>query len=67
MRVHDEPQSSHPGIRIDKIPVSGAMGLIFTLGSLVIFLALPTVRWFAILSLPVGLGFAAILHFTGRK
>jgi hypothetical protein len=57
----------HPGIRIDKIPVSGAMGLIFTLGSLVIFLALPAVRWFAILSLPVGLGFAALLHFTGRK
>ena len=67
MRVPDEPVSSHPGIRIDKIPVSGAMGLIFTLASLVIFLALPAVRWFAILSLPVGLAVAAILHFTGRR
>jgi len=67
MRVPDEPVSTHPGIRIDKIPVSGAMGLIFTLGSLVIFLALPAVRWFAILSLPVGLAVAAILHFTGRR
>jgi len=67
MRIHDEPVGAHPGIRIDKIPVSGAMGLIFTVGSLVIFLALPAVRWFAILSLPVGLAFAAILHFTGRR
>jgi hypothetical protein len=58
---------THPGIRIDKIPVSGTMGLVFTIASMVIFLAVPAVRWFAILALPVGLAVAAALHFAGRK
>ena len=58
---------AHPGIRIDKIPVSGPMGLVFTLGSMVIFLALPVVRWFALFSLPVGLGVAGILHWRQRN
>lgn len=64
MQLHDD--APHPGIRIDKIPVSGAMGLIFTVASLAIFLALPTIRWFAMLSVPVGLGVAALLHFTRK-
>ena len=52
----------HPGIRIDKIPVSGTMGLVFTIASMVIFLALPVVRWFFVLSLFPGLAVAAILY-----
>ena len=36
--------STHPGIRIDKIPVSDATGLIFAIGSVAIFLTLPAVR-----------------------
>jgi len=64
--LNDEPRI-HPGIRIDKIAFSGKMGLIFTIASLVIFLALPVVRWFAIFSLPVGLTVAAILHFRHGK
>jgi len=59
--------ATHPGIRIDKIPVSGPMGLVFTIASMVIFLALPVVRWFALLSLVPGLAVAAVLHFTGEK
>jgi hypothetical protein len=35
----------HPGIRIDKIPVSGAAGLIFVIGALSIFLiGVPLIR-----------------------
>lgn len=67
MHVPTNEPGIHPGIRIDKIAFSGKMGLIFTIASLVIFLSLPVVRWFAILSLPVGLAVAALLHFTGRK
>ncbi len=59
-------EPSHPGIRIDKIPASGAMGLIFTIASMVIFLALPVVRWFALLSVIPGLAVAAILHWTRK-
>ncbi len=57
---------THPGIRIDKIPVSGPMGLMFTIASMVIFLALPVVRWFFLLSLLPGLGVAAILHWARK-
>ena len=59
-------EPAHPEIRIDKIPVSGAMGLIFTIGSMVIFLALPAVRWFALLSILPGLAIAFILHRTRK-
>jgi hypothetical protein len=57
----------HPGIRIDKIPVKGPVGLIFVLGSMAVFLlGLPEVRWFFVLSLPVGLLVALILRLTAR-
>lgn len=57
---------THPGIRIDKIPVSGPMGLVFTIASMVIFLALPVVRWFFLLSLLPGLAVAAILYWIRK-
>ena len=45
----------HPGIRIDKIPISGAAGLLFVLGTLVNFLiGLPAARGFLLISLPAG-------------
>ena len=59
-------EPSHPGIRIDKIPVSGTMGLVFTIASMVIFLALPLIRWFAILAIFPGLAVAAILRWTRK-
>ena len=64
MQVPVERVSTHPGIRIDKIPASGATGLIFTIASVVIFLTLPAVRWFAAFSLPVGLVVAVLLRLT---
>lgn len=46
----------HPGIRIDKIPVSGAVGLIFVVGTLMIFLVgVPATRWFFFISLAAGI------------
>ncbi len=67
MHAEDDPLPRHPGIRIDKIPVDGPMGLIFTIASLVIFLALPVVRWFAILSVLPGLAIGVVLHWLHRK
>jgi hypothetical protein len=53
----------HPGIRIDKISVEGAAGLIFVVGILVIaFLGLPGFRsWFLIALVGGGVG-AGILR-----
>ena len=55
----------HPGIRIDKIPVKGPIGLVFALGVLaMILLALPEARWF--LALPTGVVIGIILRLTHR-
>ncbi len=57
----------HPGIRIDKIPVSATMGLIFTVGALGVFLfELPEAGWFPATSLPLGIAVAIILRLTSR-
>ena len=46
-----------------KIPVNGPMGLVFTLGTMAIFLlALPEIRWFLLLALPVGTLVGLSLH-----
>ena len=59
--------SIHPGITMHKIPVKGPVGLIFTVGVLIIFLlSLPEARWFLALSLPVGLIIAVLLRLTSR-
>ncbi len=58
----------HPGIRIDKIPVQGPFGLVFTVGMMAIFLiGLPEVRWFFLYSLPVGVIVGVILRLTARE
>ena len=57
----------HPGITMHKIPVKGSMGLVFTLGVLVMtLLALPEARWFIALSLPIGVAIGIILRLTRR-
>jgi hypothetical protein len=57
----------HPGFRIDKIPVSGAAGLLFALASMGIFLWLPEIRWFLALAVPAGVVVAIILRLTDRS
>jgi len=53
----------HPGIRIDRIPVAGAGGLIFTLGFVVLFwLAVPAFHPLVIGCVLGGLAFAPIFH-----
>jgi hypothetical protein len=57
----------HPGIRIDKIPVAGAAGLIFAASAMAIFLiGLPEVRWFFALTLPAGVVVGLILRLVRR-
>jgi hypothetical protein len=53
----------HPGIRIDKIPVSGREGLLFTAAAMVCFLAVPEVRGFGLLAVLGALPVAASLYF----
>jgi hypothetical protein len=60
----------HQGIRIDRIPVSGALGLVFAIGMLVIgLIALPAYREFLLVSF-IGGGIGAVillvLHRYGR-
>ena len=62
----------HPGIRLHSIPVSGAAGFLFVIGSTLIFLfGIPSIRWFFVASMALGLGLAValpILHrYSSRK
>ena len=60
--------SKHPGIRIDRIRPAGAVGLIFTLGGMVILLhGVPELREFFVLTLVVGLGFAVLFAWRRRS
>lgn len=53
----------HPGPRIDKIRVIGVGGLIFTVGTLVIFLiGIPIAPWFLLFAVAAGLGMAIVLR-----
>jgi hypothetical protein len=53
----------HPGIRIDHIPAEGVGGLIFAVGSTVIFLmAFPALRPIAVAAAVGGLLLAPVLH-----
>lgn len=59
--------SPHPGIRIDHIPAEGAGGLIFAIGSVVIFLmAFPALRPIAAAAVLGGLLLAPVLHRLHR-
>jgi hypothetical protein len=65
----DETNKSGVDIRIDRIPVSGGiMGAVFALGTLAIFLAaLPEVRWFLMLALPLGILIALVLNLRRAR
>jgi hypothetical protein len=53
----------HAGIRIDRIPAEGVGGLIFALGSAIIFLmAFPALRPVAAAAVVGGLLLAPVLH-----
>ena len=55
--------SPHQGIRIDHIPAEGFGGLIFAIGSSVIFLmAFPALRPIAVAAVIGGLLLAPVLH-----
>ena len=58
----------HPGITMHKLPVgAGFAGVVFTVGSMVIFLVgLPTLWYFLAGALALGAGIAAVLRFTER-
>jgi cytosine/uracil/thiamine/allantoin permease len=59
----NDKDQERPEIQMAKIPVNGPMGLVFTLGTMAIFLlALPEIRWFLLLALPVGTLVGLSLH-----
>ncbi len=59
--------SLHQGIRIDKIPIGGAAGLLFALGAMTIFLiGVPLTRWFLIFAVPAGVIVAGLMRLTSR-
>ena len=47
-------EKKHPGIRIDQIRPSGIPGLLFVVATVILFAALPPVRAFLLVSLPLG-------------
>ncbi len=58
----------HRGIRIDKIPVEGVVGLIFGIGTLLIFLTgVPETRWFLLISVPIGVIVGTILYIWHKQ
>jgi hypothetical protein len=59
----------HPGITMHKLPVgAGFAGVVFTVGSMVIFLvALPTLWYFLAGAVALGVGIASVLRFTEHQ
>lgn len=58
----------HPGIRIDKIPVEGGVGLFFVVGILAIaVVGNPITRWFVLASVVVGVIGGGCLHFWRNR
>jgi hypothetical protein len=61
-----EPQRAE--IQIAKIPVAGVMGLVFTVGMMAVFFAaLPEVRLFLLLSLPLGALLGVALYLWHKR
>jgi hypothetical protein len=55
----------HPGIQISHIPVKGAAGLIFVIGTLLpLLIGLPEVRIFFLIAAAGGLVMAVLLRLT---
>jgi L-asparagine transporter-like permease len=67
-RDSPEDLDEHPGIRIHRIPVKSWVGLVFAVGvMLLFFIALPAIRWFFLLTLPVGILFGVALYLLHRR
>lgn len=63
-----KPLKTHPGIRIEKIPVKGAAGLVFALGVMFIFwVGIPTIQGFVILGAVGGLAAFAALRWWRKR
>ena len=61
----NKEEPPHPGPRVDKIPVSGAAGLLFVAGAmLIVLMGLPASRWFILGAAVLGLGIAVVLRAT---
>jgi len=58
----------HPGITMHKLPVgAGFAGLVFTVGSMAIFLiGLPALWYFLAGAIALGVGVATVLRLTAR-
>jgi hypothetical protein len=64
----DQPVSNHPGISIHHIPVEGAVGLLFVLGTMLIFGAgVPAIREIFVLIAPVGALASGILLYWHKR
>jgi hypothetical protein len=62
-------EKRHPGITMHKLSFGGGfMGLLFTLGSVLIFvLGLPALWYFVAFALVLGVGFAVVLRFVSSS
>lgn len=65
--THDSDH--HPGIALHKIPVDGGfIGLVFTIGSIVIFVGgFPTFWYVIVLSIVLGIAIAILLRLVNSK
>ena len=59
----------HPGIRIDKIPVTATVGgLLFAIGIIVLaIVGVPEIRGLVIIGVPGGVLFAAVLYWWRNR
>lgn len=58
----------HQGIRIDKIPIQGAMGLLFVFATLFIFgVGIPAVRGLAVIAAVFGIPGAGLLYYWHQR
>ena len=59
----------HPGIRIDKIPVTATVGgLIFVIGIIVLgIVGVPAIRGFVLIGIPGGVLIAAFLYWWRNR
>ncbi len=64
----DNPPSYHPGITMHKIPVEGAVGLLFVFATVFIFgVGIPAVRWLLVISGTFGMLGSGLLLYWHRR
>jgi cytosine/uracil/thiamine/allantoin permease len=62
------PDAPRPEIQIARIPVTGPMGVVFTIGTMAIFwMALAEVRWFFAFAFPAGILTGLLLHLWYKR